>query len=136
MSSDFSHLVGTTWMVNSSGRTFTVESVEAQYAYVLRDSGQKGRILAAKIKPSKSLSGYALLETPADTDADQPVAAGVRFVGGLGVQWCVLHSGIVEEAEGGRCDMFNKYQMHPLDDDGEPIPCDTRNLVYEESDDA
>jgi hypothetical protein len=55
------------------------------------------------------------------------------YVGELGVEWCVRHHGVVNE-DTERCDMFDPRDPdEPCDDDGEPLPCDTRPLVYIEA---
>ena len=59
-----------------------------------------------------------------------------RYVGDLGISWCVRHCGVVNE-DSGRCDMFDSRDPdEPLDEDGEPLPCDTRDLAYIATDGA
>lgn len=55
-------LVGSRWRINDSGREFTVDVVSAQYAYVIRDSGARGRILVARLITSRSPTGYTRLD--------------------------------------------------------------------------
>ena len=53
-----------------------------------------------------------------------------RYVGDLGISWCVRHHGVVNEGSD-RCDMFDPRDPdEPLDENGEPLPCDTRDLAY------
>jgi len=54
-----------------------------------------------------------------------------RYVGDLGITWCVRHYGVINE-DSDRCDMID--DLYPRDDevdeDGELLPCDRRELVY------
>ena len=56
-----------------------------------------------------------------------------NYVGDLGISWCVRHCGVVNE-DSDSCDMAptgSRYDdPDELDEDGEPLPCDTRPLAY------
>lgn len=56
-----------------------------------------------------------------------------RYVGDLGIEWCVKHHGVInEDSVHGDCDMLDTKYPRPedLDADGEFLPCVPRTLVY------
>jgi hypothetical protein len=59
------------------------------------------------------------------------MAPEAPYVGGLGITWCVKHHGVINEDET-HCDMLDRQYPDDddLDDEGEFLPCDTRELVY------